>query len=87
MAKGVWSPKSRATEKFGMQDCGFCETGVSPTPVALMRATVGLKKGSQSFNEACAVGFSKENGTLGDIWEAISGSDLMLLISDSAQRS
>ncbi|KAK7257364.1 hypothetical protein RIF29_31290 [Crotalaria pallida] len=31
-------------------------------------------------------GFSEENGTLGDIWETISGSDLvLLLISDAAQ--
>ncbi|KAK7342476.1 hypothetical protein VNO80_25430 [Phaseolus coccineus] len=47
---------------------------------------VGLRKGSRSFNEARAAGFSEENGTLGDLWETISGSDLvLLLISDSAQ--
>lgn len=47
---------------------------------------IGLRKGSRSFNEARAAGFTEENGTLGDIWETISGSDLvLLLISDSAQ--
>ncbi|PPD76287.1 hypothetical protein GOBAR_DD26789 [Gossypium barbadense] len=47
---------------------------------------VGLRKGSRSFDEARAAGFSEENGTLGDIWETISGSDLvLLLISDAAQ--
>ncbi|XP_038888114.1 ketol-acid reductoisomerase, chloroplastic [Benincasa hispida] len=47
---------------------------------------IGLRKGSRSFAEARAVGFSEENGTLGDIYETISESDLvMLLISDSAQ--
>lgn len=47
---------------------------------------VGLRKGSRSFTEARAAGFTEENGTLGDIWETISSSDLvMLLISDSAQ--
>ena len=47
---------------------------------------IGLKKGSKSFAEARAAGFTEENGTLGDIYETISGSDLvMLLISDSAQ--
>ncbi|OMO61092.1 hypothetical protein COLO4_33562 [Corchorus olitorius] len=47
---------------------------------------VGLRKGSRSFAEARAAGFSEENGTLGDIWETISGSDLvLLLISDAAQ--
>ncbi|QCE09746.1 ketol-acid reductoisomerase [Vigna unguiculata] len=47
---------------------------------------IGLRKGSRSFAEARAAGFTEENGTLGDIWETVSGSDLvMLLISDSAQ--
>ncbi|XP_043701398.1 ketol-acid reductoisomerase, chloroplastic-like [Telopea speciosissima] len=47
---------------------------------------VGLRKGSRSFAEARAAGFSEVNGTLGDIWETISGSDLvLLLISDAAQ--
>ncbi|XAR72558.1 Ketol-acid reductoisomerase [Bertholletia excelsa] len=47
---------------------------------------IGLRKGSHSFAEARAAGFTEENGTLGDIWETVSGSDLvLLLISDSAQ--
>lgn len=47
---------------------------------------IGLRKGSHSFEEARAAGFSEENGTLGDIWETISSSDLvLLLISDAAQ--
>ncbi|THG01503.1 hypothetical protein TEA_022294 [Camellia sinensis var. sinensis] len=47
---------------------------------------IGLRKGSRSFAEARAAGFSEENGTLGDIWETIFGSDLvLLLISDAAQ--
>ncbi|KAL7185204.1 hypothetical protein ACSBR2_027184 [Camellia fascicularis] len=47
---------------------------------------IGLSKGSRSFAEAHTAGFSEENGNLGDIWETISGSDLvLLLISDAAQ--
>ncbi|XP_075476245.1 ketol-acid reductoisomerase, chloroplastic-like [Primulina tabacum] len=47
---------------------------------------IGLRKGSRSFEEARAAGFTEENGTLGDIWETVSGSDLvLLLISDAAQ--
>ncbi|PKU67377.1 ketol-acid reductoisomerase, chloroplastic [Dendrobium catenatum] len=47
---------------------------------------IGLRKGSRSFEEARAAGFNEENGTLGDIWETISSSDLvLLLISDAAQ--
>lgn len=47
---------------------------------------IGLRKGSRSFEEARTAGFTEESGTLGDMWETISESDLvMLLISDSAQ--
>ncbi|KAL5673914.1 hypothetical protein ACJX0J_018220, partial [Zea mays] len=47
---------------------------------------IGLRKGSKSFEEARAAGFTEESGTLGDIWETVSGSDLvLLLISDVAQ--
>ncbi|XP_010525019.1 PREDICTED: ketol-acid reductoisomerase, chloroplastic [Tarenaya hassleriana] len=47
---------------------------------------IGLRKGSRSFDEARAAGFTEETGTLGDIWETISSSDLvLLLISDAAQ--
>ncbi|KAL0002092.1 hypothetical protein SO802_015873 [Lithocarpus litseifolius] len=47
---------------------------------------IGLRKGSRSFAEARAAGFNEESGTLGDIYETVSGSDLvLLLISDSAQ--
>jgi ketol-acid reductoisomerase len=47
---------------------------------------VGLRKGSKSFAEARAAGFSEENGTLGEMTETLCGSDLiLLLISDAAQ--
>ncbi|KAL8136705.1 hypothetical protein V2J09_002706 [Rumex salicifolius] len=47
---------------------------------------IGLRKGSRSFVEARAAGFTEESGTLGEMWETISTSDLvMLLISDAAQ--
>ncbi|KAH0744025.1 hypothetical protein KY290_032018 [Solanum tuberosum] len=47
---------------------------------------IGLRKGSSSFAEARTAGFTEESGTLGDIYETISGSDLvLLLISDAAQ--
>ncbi|KAL6615711.1 hypothetical protein ACP70R_037981 [Stipagrostis hirtigluma subsp. patula] len=47
---------------------------------------IGLRKGSKSFQEARAAGFTEESGTLGDIWETVSSSDLLLLlISDAAQ--
>ncbi|KAK6785173.1 hypothetical protein RDI58_018628 [Solanum bulbocastanum] len=47
---------------------------------------IGLRKGSSSFAEARTAGFTEENGTLGDIYETISGSDLvLLLIADAAQ--
>lgn len=48
--------------------------------------TIGLRPGSKSFDEARAVGFSEEKGTLGEMYEVIKNSDLViLLISDAAQ--
>ncbi|RMF05395.1 MAG: ketol-acid reductoisomerase [Chloroflexi bacterium] len=47
---------------------------------------VGLREGSSSFAKAEAVGFSRENGTLGEMYQVIGESDLvLLLISDAAQ--
>ncbi|TXG47561.1 hypothetical protein EZV62_026855 [Acer yangbiense] len=54
--------------------------------VVVKASSIGLRKGSRSFAEARAAGFTEESGTLGDIYETISGSDLvLLLISDAAQ--
>ncbi len=48
--------------------------------------TIGLREGSSSFEEAKECGFSVEDGTLGEMFEVIADSDLvMLLISDAAQ--
>ena len=48
--------------------------------------TVGLRKNSASWKEAQSQGFSEEEGTLGEMFEVISQSDLViLLISDAAQ--
>lgn len=52
----------------------------------LQKVQIGLRKGSCSFAEAHDVGFTEANGTLGDIWETVSSSDLLLLlISNAAQ--
>jgi ketol-acid reductoisomerase len=51
-----------------------------------VRVTVGLRPGSRSADEARAAGFSEADGTLGEMFEVIGGSDLVvLLISDAAQ--
>jgi ketol-acid reductoisomerase len=48
--------------------------------------TIGLRAGSPSFKDARAVGFSEEKGTLGEMYEVVGNSDLViLLISDAAQ--
>lgn len=48
--------------------------------------TIGLREGSSSFADAEAVGFSKDKGTLGEMYDVIKQSDLViLLISDAAQ--
>lgn len=51
-----------------------------------IKVTIGLRKGSSSMEEARAQGFNEENGTLGEMFDVIKQSDLvMLLISDAAQ--
>ncbi len=47
---------------------------------------VGLREGSSSIPKAEAAGFTKESGTLGEMYEVIESSDIViLLISDAAQ--
>ena len=56
------------------------EAGASTT------VTIGLRKGSSSFEEARECGFNEEDGTLGEMFDVIKQSDLViLLISDAAQ--
>jgi len=51
-----------------------------------IKVTIGLRPDSPSWAEAEAVGFAKKDGTLGEVFEVISNSDLVvLLISDAAQ--
>ena len=47
---------------------------------------IGLRKGSSSFDEARECGFTEDAGTLGEMFDVIRESDLViLLISDAAQ--
>src|SRR5262245_11537453 len=51
-----------------------------------IKVKVGLREGSSSIPSAEAVGFTRANGTLGEMYQVISESDLtLLLISDAAQ--
>ena len=50
-----------------------------------IRVKVGLREGSASMKQAEAVGFTKGNGTLGEMYSVIGESDIaLLLISDAA---
>lgn len=50
-----------------------------------IRVKVGLREGSSSMQEAEAVGFTRANGTLGEMYDVIRESDMaLLLISDAA---
>ncbi len=50
-----------------------------------IKVVVGLREGSSSMKEAEAVGFTKESGTLGEMYQVCAESDLvLLLISDAA---
>ena len=51
-----------------------------------IKVAVGLREGSESVAEAREAGFSEKDGTLGEMFSVIRGSDLtILLISDAAQ--
>jgi ketol-acid reductoisomerase len=51
-----------------------------------IRVHVGLRDGSSSFEAARQTGFSERDGTLGEMFEVIARSDLvLLLIADAAQ--
>src|SRR3990170_4373143 len=53
------------------------------TPI---RVVVGLREGSGSFEAARRAGFTEAGGALGEMFDVIAGSDLvLLLISDAAQ--
>jgi len=50
-----------------------------------IRVKVGLREGSTSMKAAAALGFTKENGTLGEMYDVIRESEMsLLLISDAA---
>jgi len=51
-----------------------------------IKVAVGLRANSASMDEAAKAGFSKADGTLGEMWDIVASSDmLILLISDAAQ--
>ncbi|HVJ16152.1 MAG TPA: hypothetical protein VM686_12005 [Polyangiaceae bacterium] len=51
-----------------------------------IKVKIGLRPGSSSMDEARKAGFSEDKGTLGEMYEVIKESDLvLLLISDAAQ--
>ena len=51
-----------------------------------IKVKIGLRKGSSSFESARSVGFSEDDDTLGEMFDTIKESDLVvLLISDAAQ--
>jgi ketol-acid reductoisomerase len=51
-----------------------------------IKVKVGLRPGSQSMDQARKAGFSEADGTLGEMFQVVSESDLvLLLISDAAQ--
>lgn len=53
-----------------------------------IKVTIGLRHDSPSVAEAEACGFKRSDGTLGDVFDVVSNSDMViLLISDAAQVS
>jgi ketol-acid reductoisomerase len=70
-----WGPQGRA-QALNLRD-SLAGTGIT--------VRVGLRTGSASFPEARAAGFSEADGTLGEMFDVIRDSDLViLLIADAA---
>jgi ketol-acid reductoisomerase len=70
-----WGPQGRA-QALNLRD------SLAGTDIVV---TVGLRAGSASFDSARAEGFSEDNGTLGEMFDVIRSSDLViLLIADAA---
>lgn len=70
-----WGPQGRA-QALNLRD-SLTGTGI--------HVAIGLRPGSPSFDEARAEGFSEAHGTLGDMFDVIRTSDLViLLIADAA---
>jgi ketol-acid reductoisomerase len=70
-----WGPQGRA-QALNLRD-SLTGSGIA--------VTVGLRAGSVSFEAARAEGFAESDGTLGEMFDVIRGSDLViLLISDAA---
>jgi hypothetical protein len=66
----------------------ICGKNVACTNWVVLWEQIGLRRGSKSLEEAWAVGFTEETGTLGEVLETVAESDLvLLLISDAAQVS
>lgn len=73
-----WGSQAPAQAQ-NMRD-SFAEAGMD------VKVSIGLREGSASRTEAQACGFTEEAGTLGDVFDVISRSDMVvLLISDGAQ--
>ena len=52
------------------------------------KVVIGLRKTSASNDEARACGFTEDSGTLGEVFDVVSGSDLVILLtSDASQAS
>jgi ketol-acid reductoisomerase len=58
-------------EAAGMTDC---------------KVTIGLRKSSSSNDEARACGFTEDDGTLGEVFDVVSKSDLVILLTSDASQ-
>jgi ketol-acid reductoisomerase len=56
--------------------------GMSDTKVV-----IGLRKTSASNDEARACGFTEDSGTLGEVFDVVSGSDLVILLTSDASQA
>ena len=51
------------------------------------KVVIGLRKTSASNDEARACGFTEDSGTLGEVFDVVSGSDLVILLTSDASQA
>lgn len=69
-----------ATQAQNLRD-SLQAAGMSDTKV-----TIGLRTSSASNDEARACGFSEDDGTLGEVFDVVSKSDLIILLTSDASQ-
>jgi len=86
LSKALWGIKQIGVIGWGSQGPAQAQNLRDSLAGLPITVKVGLQQGSKSVEKAAKAGFTTDNGTLGEMFQVTSESDLVLnLISDAAQ--